>query len=354
MESIIHEAISRQGKDLEEDSLETGFESELNIVVLGIGGSGSNTIQRIFEMGIMGAELYAINADAQHLLQVNVSRKILIGRNRTKGLGPGSLPQIGAEAAQESKIVIEKAIGNADIVFLTCGLGGGGGTGGIPVVAEIARDAGALTIAVVTLPFSVEGGIRMDNAETGLELLHDAADTVIVVPNDKLLEVFPHLPLQITFKMVDEVLFRTINLITNVLKRGGTDFEELKSIIKDGHFGYIGLGEAEGDNCVLESTARALRNPLLIVNPSEVKKVLVQFVASPNIKPDDFKKGIEKISQHFNRLKKENIHWVATVDQEFENLVRTGIVATGVERYGVEQKKGQSTSTAKYGLDFVR
>ncbi len=170
------------------------------IKVVGCGGAGTNTITRCFGEGINGAELISINTDAQHLLLAQAPYKILIGRHLTRGLGAGSLPQVGEEAAKESEQDIRDAITPSDMVFVTCGLGGGTGTGCAPIVAQIAREVGALTIGVVTLPFGVEGQVRMDNAEAGLKRLREVCDTVIVIPNDKLLDIVPNLALNAAFQ----------------------------------------------------------------------------------------------------------------------------------------------------------
>nr|HML26148.1 cell division protein FtsZ [Methanomethylovorans sp.] len=218
MRSIVEEALARSEEEgrlhtrvPEPNDINAELEEMLRdlrtvIKVVGCGGGGSNSTQRMANEGIKGAELVAINTDAQHLLRVNADKKILIGRKKTRGLGAGSLPQVGEEAALESVDEIRAFVEGSDMVFITAGLGGGTGTGSAPIVAEAARDAGALTIAVVTLPFGVEGHVRRMNAEAGLERLREVADTVIVVPNDKLLEVVPRLPLQAAFKVSDEVL----------------------------------------------------------------------------------------------------------------------------------------------------
>jgi len=363
MESIIKEAISRAGMspmqiigDTDKELQEILEELKTNIVVIGCGGSGSNTIQRITEEGITGAELYAINTDAQHLLNIKVSKKILIGRSRTKGLGAGSLPQIGQDAAQESKASIEKAVGNADLVFITCGLGGGTGTGSAPVVAEIAREAGALTIAVVTLPFSVEGQIRMDNAEAGLERLRDAVDTVIVVPNDKLLEVVPHLPLQTAFKVCDEVLMRSVKGITELITKPGLvnlDFADVRVIMQKSGVAMIGLGEAEGENKAIESVQKALRSPLLDVDVSGATGALVNVVGGPDMTIAEAESVVNELYTRIDP--KARLIWGAMVDPDLENTIRTMVVVTGVKS---PQILGKNTSgniaTAKYGIDFVR
>lgn len=342
--------------DTDDELVKILQELKTNIVVVGCGGSGSNTIQRMSEEGVVGAELYAINTDAQHLLHVKVPRKILIGRNRTKGLGAGSLPQIGQDAAQESKADIEKAVDNADMVFVTCGLGGGTGTGAAPIVAEIARDAGALTIAVVTLPFSVEGSIRMDNAEAGLERLRDTVDTVIVVPNDKLLEVVPHLPLQTAFKVCDEILMRSVKGITELITKPGLvnlDFADVRVIMQKSGVAMIGLGEAEGENKAVESVHKALRSPLLDVDVSGATGALVNVVGGPDMTIAEAE-GV--VNELYTRVdSKARLIWGAVIDPDLENIVRTMIVVTGVKSPQILGKgTAGNISTAKYGIDFVK
>ncbi len=363
MESIITEAISRVSDsktpnlgETDEELLAILQELKTNIVVIGCGGSGSNTIQRMSEEGIVGAELYAINTDAQHLLNIKIRKKILIGRSRTRGLGAGSIPQIGQDAAQESKAQIEKAIGNSDMVFITCGLGGGTGTGAAPVVAEVARDAGALTIAVVTLPFSVEGTIRMENAEAGLERLRDVVDTVIVVPNDKLLEVVPHLPLQAAFKVCDEVLMRAVKGITELITKPGLvnlDFADVRVIMQKSGVAMIGLGEAEGENKAIESVQKALRSPLLDVDVSGATGALVNVIGGSDM---TIAEAESVVSELYNRIDpKARLIWGATVEPEIENVVRTMLIVTGVKS---PQILGRGTagniSTARYGIDVVK
>ena len=363
MESIITEAIARAGEsrmppvgETDEELLQILQELKTNIVVIGCGGSGSNTIQRMMDEGIIGADLFAINTDAQHLLNIKVRNKILIGRNRTRGLGAGSLPQIGQDAAQESKPMLEKAVGNADMVFITCGLGGGTGTGAAPVVAEVAREAGALTIAVVTLPFSVEGSIRMENAEAGLERLRDVVDTVIVVPNDKLLEVVPHLPLQAAFKVCDEVLMRAVKGITELITKPGLvnlDFADVRVIMQKSGVAMIGLGEAEGENKAMESVQRALRSPLLDVDVSGATSALVNVIGGPDMTIAEAETVVNELYTRIDP--KARLIWGAMVDPDLEHVVRTMIVVTGVKSPQILGKDtAGSIATARYGIDFVR
>jgi cell division protein FtsZ len=240
MRSIVEEALTRvrdepsdvSNSDEELDQVLKDLKTEISVI--GCGGSGSNTITRMMEEGIHGARLYAINTDAQHLARTRADHRILIGRQRTRGLGAGSIPQIGEEAALENEQDIKRCVAGCDMVFITVGLGGGTGTGCAPIVAKAAREEGALTIAIVTLPFTAEGAIRMENAEAGLERLRDVADTVIVVPNDRLLEVVPKLPLYAAFKVADEVLMRAVKGITELITMPGLvnlDFADVRTVI---------------------------------------------------------------------------------------------------------------------------
>ncbi|MDO5845754.1 MAG: cell division protein FtsZ, partial [Methanocorpusculum sp.] len=191
--------------DDEFDEILAGLRTKISVI--GCGGGGSNTVARIYQEGVEGAEIYALNTDAQHLstLRGRVGKRILIGRQTTKGLGAGAIPQRGEEAAIESEDQIRQVLSGSNMVFVTAGLGGGTGTGSAPIVAKVAKEIGALTIAVVTLPFTSESATRMENAEIGLERLREVADTVIVIPNDRILEVVPRLPLAQAFKVSDEV-----------------------------------------------------------------------------------------------------------------------------------------------------
>lgn len=371
MESIIKEAITRatmEGRN-QEVSLKTHksvgqTDAELeavlqqlktNIRVVGCGGGGSNTIQRMTEEGISGAELYALNTDAQHLLHVNASRKILIGQKKTRGLGAGSLPQIGEEAAKESEDDIKSSVDGADMVFITCGLGGGTGTGSAPVVAEHAREAGALTIAVVTLPFSVEGSVRRTNAEAGLERLRDVADTVIVVPNDRLLDVVPRLPLQAAFKVSDEVLMRAVKGITELITKPGLvnlDFADVRTVMQKGGVAMIGLGEADGEDKAAESVQKALRSPLLDVDISGATSALVNVVGGPDMTISEAESVVQEV---YNKIDPEaRLIWGAQVDPDLEHTIRTMLVVTGVKSAQIYGKGSGKNITSRFGIDFVK
>src|SRR5512136_1686361 len=364
MKYIIDEAISRaesEGKAKQSSMVQSDEElvsvlEELTTVirVIGCGGGGSNTIDRLSDYGIQGAELYAINTDAQHLLHINADRRFLIGRRTTRGLGAGSLPAIGEEAAQEDIDEIKAAVDGADMVFVTCGLGGGTGTGASPVVAEAAREAGALTISIVTIPFSAEGSIRMQNAEAGLTRLREVSDTVIVVPNDRLLDVVPNLPLQAAFKVADEVLMRSVKGITELITRPGLinlDFADVRTVMTNGGVAMIGMGEAQGDDRAKESVNKALKSPLLDVDVSGATSALVNVVGGQDMTITDAETVVEEVYQRINP--DARIIWGAQIDQNLEQTLRTMLVVTGVTSPQIMGKDLSKRVTSKHGIDFL-
>jgi cell division protein FtsZ len=288
------------------DSIDRELESLLQtqstrIKVVGCGGGGGNSVSRMKEIGIKGCEVIAINTDAQDLLYTNVDHKILIGRELTHGLGAGSNPKIGEEAAKESEQEIKKRISNSDMVFITCGLGGGTGTGAAPVVASLAKKQGALTIGVVTLPFTVEGQKRIENAQYGLERMESITDTLIVIPNDKLLELAPELPLHTAFKVADEILTNAVKGIAELITSAGLvnlDFADVKAVMSNGSVSLIGIGESDSStNRATEAVDRAINNPLLDVNISKAKGALVNIIGGPDMSLDEFKIVMEAIGQ---------------------------------------------------------
>jgi cell division protein FtsZ len=324
------------------------------IKVVGCGGAGTNTISRCFGAGINGAELIAINTDAQHLLLTQSPYKILIGRHLTRGLGAGSLPQIGEEAAKESEQDIRDAIVPSDMVFVTCGLGGGTGTGSAPIIAQIAREAGALTIGVVTLPFCVEGQVRTDNAEAGLKRLREVCDTVIVIPNDKLLDIVPNLALNAAFKVADEVLMRSIKGITEMITMPGLvnlDFADLKTVMKRGGVALIGLGEAEGDNKAVDAVTEALNSPLLEVDITEATGALVNVTGGNDMTLREAEKVVEEIYTKID--KNARIIWGTTIDSSMKKSIRAMLVITGVKSKQIFGPSLKPREEQEYGIDFV-
>jgi len=359
-------SVKNSGKkpDVLEDSLTRGVNNReleevlagltTTIKVVGCGGAGTNTISRCIEGGISGAELVALNTDAQHLLLAGVPHKVLIGRHITHGLGAGSLPQIGEEAARESERDIREAVGRADMVFVTCGLGGGTGTGSAPVISQIAKETGALTIGVVTLPFSVEGFIRMENADAGLKRLRETCDTVIVIPNDKLLDVVPNLSLNAAFRVADEVLMRSIKGITEMITKPGLvnlDFADLKTVMKRGGVAMIGLGEAEGENKAVNAVVEALNSPLLEVDISEATGALVNVTGGEDMTISEAERVVEEI---YSRVDPNaRIIWGTTVNPELKRSIRAMLVITGVKSKQILGPSHKAFENKEYGIDFV-
>jgi cell division protein FtsZ len=350
--SLSQKEISRNIKDKELEEVLASLVTTIKVV--GCGGAGTNTISRCVESNITGAEFISINTDAQHLLLSDSPNKILIGRHLTRGLGAGSLPQIGEEAAKESESDIREVIGKADMVFVTCGLGGGTGTGSAPVVSQIAKESGALTIGVVTLPFGVEGIIRMENAEQGLKRLRDVCDTVIVIPNDKLLEIVPNLALNAAFKVADEILMRSIKGITEMITMPGLinlDFADLRTVMKRGGVAMIGLGEADGENKAMNAVIEALNSPLLEVDISAATGALVNVIGGEDMTIGEAEKVVEEI---YSRIDPNaRIIWGTTIDPSLKKTIRAMLVVTGVKSKQILGPLMKSFENKEYGIDFV-
>jgi cell division protein FtsZ len=319
---------------LEIDSeLEKILESKkANIKVVGSGGAGNNTITRLAEIGIVGAETIAMNTDAQDLLYSDADVKVLIGKEITGGLGAGGDPKVGEEAAKESKDDIKKVLEGADLIFVTCGLGGGTGTGSCPVIAETAKKLGAITIAVCTLPFSMEGQVRMRNAKEGLENLRKVVDTVITIPNDKLLEIVPDVSLATAFKVADEILVNSVKGITELITKPGLinlDLADIRSVMTNGGLAMIGMGESDTENRAMEAVEKALTNPLLSLDIDGATGALINVSGGPDITIKEAQEIVEAVSSRLSPDAK--IIWGAQVAQELHDVVRTLIIVTGVK-----------------------
>lgn len=309
------------GTTSDEELLAVLQDSLARIKIIGAGGSGNNTLRRMAEIGIKGAELIGINTDAQHLLITPAERKVLIGKRLTKGLGAGALPEVGEAAAKESIEDLTAVIGNSHLVFITCGLGGGTGTGSAPVIAQIAREQGALTVGIVTLPFSVEGKKRMENALEGLRKLKKSADSVIVIPNDKLLEIVPELPLNSAFKVADEVLTNAAKGITELITKPGLvnlDFADVKTILTNSGAAMVGLGEssseANSEARAYEAVEEALNSPLLDIDISEANKALVNVVGGSDMTLKEAEIICEAVASKIDS--NSHIIWGAMINEE--------------------------------------
>ncbi|MFH1668694.1 MAG: cell division protein FtsZ [Candidatus Woesearchaeota archaeon] len=356
---------SRVQKSSIKDEIDAELEALLakqlaRIKVVGVGGAGNNTINRITEIGVKGAEIIAVNTDAQDLLYANAKKKVPIGREITRGLGAGSQPRIGEEAAKENEADLKRMLNDSDLVFITCGLGGGTGTGAAPVIAEISKKIGALVVGVVTLPFAMEGQKRYENAVVGLEKLENIVDTLIVIPNDKLLELAPDLPLQTAFKVVDEILANSVKGIAELITKAGLvnlDFADVRTVMGKGGVALIGVGESDSDNRAVEAVEKAINNPLLDVDISGATGALINICGGTDMTLEEARTIVETISDKLDPDAK--VIWGAQISEDLHNTIRTLLIVTGVRStqiFGPERKmsdKKKREMETELGIDFI-
>ncbi len=362
MNSLPEDILAKGGSNFEDARVDAELEEILTklrttVKIVGVGGGGSNTIARIYQEGIVGAELFAANTDAQHLLAIRSPKKILLGRRVTRGLGAGALPQVGEEAAREAEDELRAVLNGSDIVFVTCGLGGGTGTGGSGYIARLAKEMGALTIAVVTMPFRGEGRLRLEAAEWGLDRLRETADTVITIPNDKLLELVPRLSLQAAFKFADEVLMRSIKGLTELITKPGLvnlDFNDVKTIMKGGGVAMMGLGESQavGDDRATLAIEEAINSPLLEVDISGATGVLVNVTGGADMTIGEAEKVAEVVQTRVSP--NARIIWGASVDPSLEHVMRVMLVATGVKSKQIMGRKTGFEGASRAGVDLIK
>ncbi|MFQ5986099.1 MAG: cell division protein FtsZ [Thermoplasmata archaeon] len=368
MRSIVNRAIARleQSSSRPEESGTPAVAEEdeelrqlvdslsVSIKIMGCGGGGCNTISRLSESGIVGAQLSALNTDANHLLHIRSPKKVLLGKKVTRGLGAGAIPEVGERAARESMAEIRALLQGANVVFVTAGLGGGTGTGAAHILARAAKDLGALVMGVVTMPFAAEGHMRRDNAERGLERLRRHCDTTAVVENDRLLELVPDLPLEAAFKVADEILTQSIKGMTEIVTKPGLvniDYSDLLTIIEEGGVAMIGLGEARGEEDRVDlAVEEALQSPLLgEVDASQVGGALIRVVGGPDLTVEEAERAAHLIGERTNPMAR--IIWGCSVDPELEKEVRVLVVLTGVQG---ENLLGKDTSHVLEGeVDLI-
>ncbi len=331
------------------------------IKIIGVGGGGNNSLNRMKEIGIKGGELIAVNTDAQDLLYTDADQKILIGRELTRGLGAGSNPRVGEESAKESESEIKKKIAGSDMVFITCGLGGGTGTGAAPVIAALAKKQGALTIGVVTLPFTIEGKKRIENAMNGLEKMQSVVDTLIIIPNDKLLELAPDLPLHTAFKIADEILTNAVKGVTELVTTTGLvnlDFADIKAVMVDGGVSLIGMGESDqAGKRSIEAVEKAINNPLLDVDISDATGALVNIIGGPNMSLDECKDIIATVGAKLSPEAK--LIWGAQISDDMDKSIRVLLIVTGVKSSQITGHTGNDESARhreieeELGIEFL-
>ncbi len=315
------------------------------VKVFGVGGGGGNTISRMKEIGIRGCEMIAVNTDAQDLLYSDADYKILIGKEITQGLGAGSNPRVGEEAAHESDSEIKKKLSNTDMIFITCGLGGGTGTGAAPVIAELAKKQGALVVGVITLPFTMEGKKRIENSIYGLERLESSVDTLIVIPNDKLLELAPDLPLHTAFKIADEILTNAVKGIAELITKAGLvnlDFADVRAVMTNGGVAMIGVGESDSAERATEAVEKAIENPLLDVDITDATGALINITGGLDMTLEEAKKVIETVLRKISPNAK--MIWGAQLSEDMDKTLRVLLIVTGVKSSQILGKKETTKS----------
>lgn len=308
------------------------FVKVAKIKVIGVGGGGNNAVNRMVTDGVKGVDFYVANTDAQVLKGITNVNKIFLGRDITQGLGAGGNPEIGRKAAQESENEIREALADANMVFVAAGMGGGTGTGGAPVVAKIARDLGALTVGVVTSPFTFEGPRRKRQAFAGLEELRKNVDSIIVVSNDRLLEVIGNRPMNEAFREADNILRQSVQTITDLIAIPAMinlDFADVSSVMKDRGDALIGIGMAEGENKAQEAAKRAVSSPLLDVSISGAKDAIVNITGGPSMSLFEASEAFATITEAIGN-DVNAIMGVASNDQLDDQIIVT-IIATGFE-----------------------
>ncbi|MEI6364296.1 MAG: cell division protein FtsZ [Actinomycetes bacterium] len=303
------------------------------IKVVGIGGGGVNAINRMIDVGLKGVEFIAINTDAQALLMSDADVKLDIGRDITKGLGAGADPEVGRRAAEEAREEIEEVLKGADMVFVTAGEGGGTGTGGAPVVASIARSLGALTVGVVTRPFTFEGRRRQVHAETGVEELREQVDTLIVIPNDRLLHISDRdISMVDAFKTADNVLLSGVQGITDLITTPGLinlDFADVKSVMVGAGSALMGIGSARGQNRASEAAEAAISNPLLEASIEGARGVLLSFSGGSDLGMHEMREAAELVKEAAHN--DANIIFGAVIDDSLGDEVRVTVIAAGFD-----------------------
>src|SRR5262245_34303475 len=312
------------------------------IKVVGIGGGGVNAVNRMIDAGLKGVEFIAVNTDAQALLMSDADVKLDIGRDLTRGLGAGSDPEVGKEAAEAHRDEIEEVLKGADMVFITAGKGGGTGTGGAPVIAEIAKSLGALTIGVVTRPFAFEGRRRSVQAEQGINVLKDKVDTLIIIPNDRLLTVSNEKTSVLNaFKMADEVLLQGVQGITDLITTPGlinTDFADVKMIMTNAGSALMGIGYARGDNRAVQAARAAISSPLLEASIEGARGILLNISGGSDLGLFEVNEAAEII--HSVAHPDANIIFGAVIDDEMGDEIRVTVIAAGFDRW--DDARGES------------
>ena len=328
MEFIIQNALDNNQSMSSNQDVQIG---QANIKVFGTGGGGNNAVSWLYKKGIKGAEIIAINTDKQHLDISSCDKKLLIGRNLTRGLGAGGFSQVGSEAAKEQISEIKEALKGSDMVFVCAGMGGGTGTGAAPVVAQAAREMGAIVIGTVTTPFAIERA-RVDKAEFGLQQLRAVSDTVIVIDNNRLVQIAGNLPIQQAFAVANELIATMIKGIVETIavpSLVNLDYADVKAIMTNGGVSVVGVGEGDGEHRVDAATKRALTNPLLDVSYDGATGALIHITGGQDLTLDEVSKVGEMVTEALDV--DANVIWGSRIDEDMKGRIRVMTIITGVQ-----------------------
>ena len=335
--------------------LDTGAESVVSIKVIGVGGGGSNVVNRMVESGVKGVDFIAVNTDKQALAGSSANQKIQIGEKLTEGQGAGSNPDVGRQSAEESRSAISKVLEDTDMVFITAGMGGGTGTGAAPILADLAKEMDILTVGVVTKPFSFEGRRRMQQAEDGIENLRTKVDSLVIIPNDRLKFVTEQkITLSNAFEVADDVLRQAVQSISDLIKNTGfinLDFADVSAVMKDAGMAHMGVGRAAGKNKAEEAARRAVSSPLLETSINGARGVLVNVTGSTDV-------GLEEVELAANLVQEAAdpnalIIFGATFDETLEDEIVVTVIATGFDESVMNNKSG-SRPGAEAGRSSAR
>ncbi|MBD3361597.1 cell division protein FtsZ [Candidatus Woesearchaeota archaeon] len=318
-----------------------------NIKVFGVGGAGNNMVSWLYKKGIRGAEVLACNTDQQHLDVTDSDKKFLIGKDITRGLGCGGFPQKGAEAAQESMMQLKESLRGADMSFVCAGMGGGTGTGAAPIIAGLAKEMGAIVIGTVTMPFNIERA-RIDKAEFGLQQLRQVCDTVVVIDNNRLVQIAGNLPVQQAFAVANELIATMIKGIVETIavpSLVNLDFADVKAIMSNGGVAAIGVGSSDTNNRVDEAVKGALSNPLLDINYAGATGALIQVCGGPDLTLDEISRIGETVTETMDE--DANVIWGARVEDHMKGKLMVMTIITGVNSPWILGKDSEQTTVQR-------
>ncbi len=323
-----------------------------NIKVVGVGGMGNNNVTQLFEMGITGADIVAMNSDAQHLEISKADQKVLIGKELTRGLGCGGYPSRGRECAKESIGEVKKVLGAADMTFVVAGLGGGTGTGAAPVIAQVAKETGSIVIGTTTMPFDIERA-RIDKAEFGLQELRQVCDTVIVIDNNRLVQIAGQLPIKQAFAVANDLIATMIKGIVETItipSLVNLDYADVSAIMRNGDVAVIGIGESDTANRVEESVRQALTHPLLDVDYEGATGALIHVSGGSDLKLEELNRIGQLVAEHLSP--EANVIWGARIDENKRGKVQVITIITGVKSPYILGKQSEGQEVARRYSDL--